>query len=232
MGDPRRQGPCLGRQIRHPLCHEDGLGISAWVDDRRIIIGNYDMMVNHNVIMPSIGEIDQMNKNNCELIFVAISGQLTAAFMYDMSVDRNVEFILKSLENEGISVVIKSVDFVIQSEKLAEKFDVCEDLFKILPAQYHQSYRKQTRDMQRDGSAVICSDDFISFANAIIESKKYRFFSRIGMAFSIFGMLVSMLILVLFIATNAVYKFSSLGIIVLHLAVLLVIFCMSLIGKK
>lgn len=214
------------------ILYEDGLGISAWVDDRRIIIGNYDMMINHNVIMPSIGEIDQMNKNNCELIFVAISGQLTAAFMYDMGVDRNVEIILKSLENEGISVVIKSVDFVVQSEKLAEKFDVCEDLFKILPAQYHQSYRKQTRDMQRDGSAVICSDNFISFANAIIEAKKYRFFSRIGMAFSIFGMLVSMLILVLFIATNAVYKFSSLGIIVLHLAVLLVIFCMSLIGKN
>lgn len=214
------------------ILYEDGLGISAWVDDRRIIIGNYDMMVNHNVNMPFMSEINQMNKNNCELVFVAISGQLTAAFMYDISVDYNVELILKSLENEGISIVIKSVDFVIQSEKLSEKFGVCEDLFKILPAQYHQSYRKQTRDMQRDGSAVICNDDFISFANAIIESKKYRFFSKIGMAFSIFGMLVSMLILVLFIATNVVYKFSSLGIIVLHLAVLLVIFSMSLIGKK
>lgn len=214
------------------ILYEDGLGISAWVDDRRIIIGSYDMMINHNVIMPSISEVDKMNKNNCELVFVAISGQLTAAFMYNLSVDHNVELILKSLENEGISVVIKSVDFILQSEKLSEKFDVCEDLFKILPAQYHQSYRKQTRDMQRDGSAVICNDDFISFANAIIESKKYRFFSKIGMAFSIFAMLVSMLILVLFIATNTIYKFSSLGIIVLHIAVLLVIFCMSLIGKK
>lgn len=214
------------------ILYEDGLGISAWVDDRRVIIGSYDMMVNHNIDMPSCDEINQMNKNNCELIFVAISGQLTSAFMYNMNVDYNVELALKSLEDEGISLVIKSVDFVIQSEKLSEKFEVCEDLFKILPAQYHKSYRKQTRDMQRDGSAVICDDDFVSFASAIIESKKYRFISKMGVVFSIFGMLVSILILVLFIATDTVYRFSSLGIIGLHLSVLLVVFCMGLVGKR
>ena len=139
---------------------------------------------------------------------------------------------MKSLEDEGISLIIKSVDFVIQYKKLSEKFEVCEDLFKVLPAQYHKSYRKQTREIQRDGSSVICNDDFASFANAIIESKKYRFFSKVGMAFSIFGILVSVLILVLFIATNMVYRFSSLGIIAIHLSVLLVVFCMSLIGKR
>lgn len=214
------------------ILYEDGLGISAWVDDRRVIIGSYDMMINHNVVMPSYDEISQMNKNNCEIIFVAISGQLTAAFMYNMGVDYDVELTLKSLEDEGISLIIKSVDFVIQYKKLSEKFEVCEDLFKVLPAQYHKSYRKQTREIQRDGSSVICNDDFASFANAIIESKKYRFFSKMGMAFSIFGILVSVLILVLFIATNMVYRFSSLGIIAIHLSVLLVVFCMSLIGKR
>lgn len=214
------------------ILYEDGLGISAWVDDRRVIIGSYDMMINHNVVMPSYDEISQMNKNNCEIIFVAISGQLTAAFMYNMGVDYDVELTLKSLEDEGISLIIKSVDFVIQYKKLSEKFEVCEDLFKVLPAQYHKSYRKQTREIQRDGSSVICNDDFASFANAIIESKKYRFFSKVGMAFSIFGILVSVLILVLFIATNMVYRFSSLGIIAIHLSVLLVVFCMSLIGKR
>ena len=214
------------------ILYEDGLGISAWVDDRRVIIGSYDMMINHNVIMPSYDEINQMNKNNCEIIFVAISGQLTAAFMYNMSADYDVELTLKSLEDEGISLIVKSVDFVIQSKKLSEKFEVCEDLFKILPAQYHKSYRKQTREMSRDGSSVICNDDFDSFANAIIESKKYKFFSRMGMAFSIFGILISILILVAFIATNMVYRFSSLGIIAIHLSVLLIVFCMSLIGKR
>lgn len=214
------------------ILYEDSLGISAWVDDMRVIIGSYDMMINHNVVMPSYDEINQMNKNNCELIFVAISGQLTAAFMYNMNVDYNVELALKSLEYEGISLVIKSVDFVIQSKKLSEKFEVCEDLFKILPAQYHKSYRKQTREMQRDGSAVVCNDDFISFVNAIIESKKYRFVSKMGMVFSIFGMLVSILILVLFIATDMIYRFSSIGIIGLHLSVLLIVFCMRLIGKR
>lgn len=214
------------------ILYEDGLGISAWVDDMRVIIGSYDMMINHNVCVPSYDEINQMNKNNCELIFVAISGQLTAAFMYNMNVDCNVELALKSLEDEGISLVIKSVDFVIQAKKLSEKFEVCEDMFKILPAQYHKSYRKQTRDMQRDGSAIICNDNFVSFANAIIESKKYKFISKMGIAFSIFGILVSILILVLFIATDTIYRFSSLGIIGIHLSVLLIVFCMSLIGRR
>ena len=214
------------------ILYEDNMGISAWVDDRRVIIGNYYMMVNHNINMPPDSEIKKISKNGCDYVFVAISGKLTAAFMYDMSADFNVKSNLDALENEGISVVIKTVDVAIKPKKLSKIFKTPENLFKILPAQYHKSYRNQTRDMQKDGSAIISGDDFISFSSAIIESKKFLTCLKFGIITYILGIFIEILVLVLFISVNMVYKFSSITIILFNLSVLLSIVLINIFIKK
>lgn len=214
------------------ILYEDNMGISAWVDDRRVIIGNYYMMVNHNVNMPPDSEIKKISKNGCDYVFVAISGKLTAAFMYDMSADFNIKSNLSSLEKEGISVVIKTVDVVIKPKKLSKIFKISENLFKILPAQYHKSYRNQTRDMQKDGSTIISDDDFMSFSSTIIESKKFLTCLKFGIITYILGIFIEILVLVLFISVNMIYKFSPITIILFNLSVLLSIVLINIFIKK
>ena len=214
------------------ILYEDNMGISAWVDDRRVIIGNYYMMVHHNVNMPPDSEIKKISKNGCDYVFVAISGKLTAAFMYDMSADFDIKSNLSSLEKEGISVVIKTVDVAIKQKKLSKIFKISENLFKILPAQYHKSYRNQTKDMQKDGSAIISGDDFISFSSAIIESKKFLTCLKFGIITYILGMFIEILVLVLFISVNMIYKFSPITIILFNLPVLLSIVLINIFIKK
>ncbi len=214
------------------ILYEDNMGISAWVDDRRVIIGNYYMMIHHNVNMPPDSEIKKISKNGCNYVFIAISGKLTAAFMYDMSANFDIKSNLSSLENEGISVVIKTVDVVIKPKKLSKIFKISENLFKILPAQYHKSYRNQTKDMQKDGSAIISGDDFISFSSAIIESKKFLTCLKFGIITYILGMFIEILVLVLFISVNMIYKFSPITIILFNLPVLLSIVLINIFIKK
>lgn len=221
---------CLG-QVDSVL-YEDFLGISAWVNDRRVIVGNYDMMVNHNVDMPNISELKKLERSkNCDIIFVAISGELTAAFMYKVTADPKITEALDLLDSEGVLVVVQTVDSMITSKKLSQIFGANEKLFKILSAHYHEPYRKQTKHMDKDGSPVINKGDFISFAKGVIESKKLFLTSRIGITLSIIGIFISILILILCMSTNMIMNFSALNITIFQLFCAFVVSMVTFVRK-
>ncbi len=151
---------------------EDGLGISGWVNNQHVIIGTREMAINHNIEMPPIEEEKRLCPDGYKIVYLCISGELAAAFVFGLSADPLTrESILRLAENE-VFLVVQTVDPAISSQTLSEVFHISPEEFKILPARFNAAYQKQTDPAETLSSPVINSGSFPSYSKGILSAKK------------------------------------------------------------
>lgn len=189
---------------------EDTMGVSAWVDNRRVIIGNRQMLINHNIIVPDLSEERRFCPEDFHLIYIAISGVLNAAFIFSVKGNDAIRSSLVDMLDNSVYLIVQTVDPVITKEMLSEVFAIDEDLFKILPARYHDSYKKQTSETEESDSPVINDGTFTSYVQSIITSKRLRTVIFVMVTLSIASVILGMLMLFVLGAINGLQDFGPL----------------------
>lgn len=81
---------------------------------------------------------------------------------------------IQELCDNGVSLIIKTVDGMITDAEISEQFDVEANKVKILPFESHETFSECTRFVPRGKAAVSCNGTFNSFANAIRTAKALR----------------------------------------------------------
>lgn len=188
---------------------EDGLGISGWVDNRHVIIGNREMAINHNIEVPPAEEEKRLCPEGHKIVYLCISGELTAAFVFALSADERIANSLASLSEQEISLVVQTVDPAISSKTLAEVFGLDEQEIKILPARFNATYRKQTKEAKNLSSTVVNDGSFPSYAKGILNAKKLSmdfFISSIAILASV---VIGALLLVIFGSMGHIERLST-----------------------
>lgn len=176
------------------IIFEDNLGISGWVNDKHVIVGNYDIMVHHNVTMPDKEEMLKLHIPDNDILFVSIDSTLTAGFVYSLKQTPNIKKNLDKLYDENILLVTQTVDPVITSQKLAEIFEIPKDMFKILPGRYHKTLKKKLKTTDKLKSSLINDGSLTSFIKSTIEIKNLKGVFKTFFALSFFGMFIQSII--------------------------------------
>lgn len=120
------------------LIYEDGMGISAWIKDRRVLIGSRELMINHNIDVPSRDYESRYLAQNRNLIYLSAAGELSAVFVVGVKCNEESRNMLVDLYNHDITAVIKTVDPILTKTQLAEIFDMPEDAFRVIPSRLHK----------------------------------------------------------------------------------------------
>ncbi|MGI5896648.1 MAG: hypothetical protein ACOX6U_06790 [Oscillospiraceae bacterium] len=194
------------------LVYEDGMGISAWVDNKRVLIGSRDLMINHGISVPSRDYEERYLNEGHDLIYLSTSGELTAVFLTKFFAAPEVKAYIRRLEDNGIRLIVKSVDAVITQQKLAEVFDEDPSFFKILPARLHATYDALTAPAERGTSSVLSNGSFRSFAGSLIAAKRMKSAILLGsiIQFAAIGLGVLMLIALTLVSGMSEMKVLSL----------------------
>ena len=121
------------------IVYEDSMGVSAWVDSKRVLIGNRQLMKNHNIDVPSEDYENKYVVSGREPIYLANSGELTAMFIVSYNPTPEISRAVRSLAKNGVRIVIKTTDPNITAEKLAQLFEVDEQMFRIIPSNLYLS---------------------------------------------------------------------------------------------
>ncbi len=213
------------------ILFEDGLGVSGWVDNHHIAIGNRELMINHNIFVPSFEEEAKLCPNGADIIYVSISGELAAAFVFKLSADSETKELIDRLLENNIILVAQTVDAVITAKKLSDIYHIDEEMFKILPAKFHKAYRKQTEPTKKFGSPIFNNGSFKSFALSLICVKKLKKTVLINMGMAISAAAIGIVLVLLFGITKQLQFFSVLPIFLLMAIVNALIFAISSIRK-
>ena len=182
--------------------YEDSMGLCGWINNKRILLGNRELMHNHSIEgMPTKEREKEYTENGKVAVYLSISGELSAMFIIEIKPNIEVQRWLKQLEKNEVYVMLRTVDSVISINKLAELYDISPEMLKLLPFRLHQSYEEETSYVPRQSASLACLGRFPSFASLIIGTKRIRKTANIGIAIQaasiVLGLILSIVLTVL-----------------------------------
>ena len=125
------------------LVYEDKMGISARIYEQKVLLGNRNMLIHHNIDAPDKATEDRYQKKGRKVIYLAVNEKLAALFVVSYSVDEEMKNYLKQLEKNGIQTLVRTNDVNITEELISERFDINIGNFKILSSVAGRLYKRR-----------------------------------------------------------------------------------------
>lgn len=143
------------------LVYEQGMGLSGWVDGRRVFVGNGRLLQNHGVDVPSADYEARYMKDGRRLVYLAIGGQLSAMFVVSYLADPDIQSALQDLCRSRVTLLVRSCDPNITTSDLCDCFELDEYYVDVLPASAGRQYMQLTESKVESLPAVMASNGHI-----------------------------------------------------------------------
>ena len=137
------------KTMLHPvenITYEDGMGLSAWVKGKRVLIGNRELMIHHGVEVPSTDYEKRYVKDSKNIIYLSNSGELSAMFVISYNPNSSVMDELDRLADNGMFLIVETSDPNITAEKIHAAYDFPLEQLQIMPAKTNSQYRSMTEE--------------------------------------------------------------------------------------
>ncbi len=156
------------------LVYEDMMGVSAWVDQKRVLIGNRDLMRHHGIDAPTKDYEARYRKDGRDLIYLTNSGEIAAMFVVSYTAREDIGDALYYLQREGVSLIVNTTDCNVTAEKIAQVFDVDPQMIQIMPGKLHSEYAPLITPKARASSSLCHLGSFTAFARGVILAIRAR----------------------------------------------------------
>ena len=138
------------------LKNEDGMGITAKVDDKEVVIGNTRMLENKNI------ELKEVTERKGRL-YVSIDGTLVGLIDFEDEIKPESKAIIENLKNDGYNLFMISGDGKENTKEVAEKLGIANFSYKTMPNEKEKIVSK----LQSEGKNVAMIGDGINDAPSL-----------------------------------------------------------------
>jgi Cu+-exporting ATPase len=203
--------------------YEVNMGISGWLGNKRLMLGNRDQMKHHGIRVPDIKKEQKYSDKFGDVVYLASKGETIAMFFLKIVPNPQIKASIQALQKQGVSIVVRSRDSLITDKSLAEAFDLNPEHLKVIPYDLHTVFDDCTRYASRGSGDVACAGRFTSFASALSTAKKvmHSIILSSSALFSglFFGIVLSVIFTLFFtvIESTNTNMFSSTNIILFNL---------------
>jgi Cu+-exporting ATPase len=151
--------------------YEVNMGITGWIDGKRVMLGNRAQMKHHGVDVPAENKESKYCPDTADIVYLAVGNESVAMFIIEVKASAAIKNSLWSLDDNDIVLAVKTKDSLVTKAKLADLYDLNADKIKILPFDQHSAFDDFTRYTSRSGSDIACNGTFTSFAKALVTAK-------------------------------------------------------------
>ena len=152
------------------IVFENDMGVSAWVDQRRVLIGNRKLMMNHGITLPGDAAMQkpgQLNQDS-EPLFLSSSGEASAQFSVSYRIDEDLALELDHLGALGRLLIVYTTDANITAEKIWELYGYPLELIRILPSEMHPSYQDMSKPRDKAAAGIAYTGKASAVIKAVI----------------------------------------------------------------
>lgn len=192
------------------IMYEDLMGISAWVADRRVLIGNRELMINHSVAVPKKEYEDKYNEKGQKVVYVSSEGELSAAFIIQITTKKEIFDVMNLMERNEVKAIIKTVDSILTAELLTDLFHMESDSIKILPSRLHSAYAQETEEKAEMNTSLGTNGNVLGYIISTIATKKLSFCVRVGVIINILSVVLGIAMFAAVMLAQKLALFSSL----------------------
>ena len=142
-----------GRQDLLPpvkeLVYEDKLGIAARIHGQKVLLGNRNLLVHHNIEVPEKSLEERYSHSGRKVMYLAVAGKIAALFVVSYAVDKKLTPYLKRLESNGIQVLVRTNDVNVTEQLISKSFGMPQENFKMLSSVAGRLFKRR-RDAVSD----------------------------------------------------------------------------------
>ena len=199
------------------LVYEEGMGLSAWVDGKRVLIGNSALMRHHEIYTPSADYEAKYRTGGRELIYLSNSGELTAMFVVSYQPDPQIAQELYALERKGIGLIVRSTDPNLTAEKIAQVYDLPVEMVHVIPAKLHSDFDILTSPKDTASSGLSFTGGAASLFHGVTAAVSVKSAIAMGTVLQIVGILLGYGIMTVFTLLGAMQNVNGLAVVAFQL---------------
>ncbi|MGN0630404.1 MAG: hypothetical protein ACI4JN_03665 [Ruminococcus sp.] len=157
------------------VLYEENYGLSGWIKNRRILLGNREMMVQHNIEgLPSPLREAEYSQEGCEVLYFSVSGVLSAMMLVRLTANNRMKHQLHKLMEENVVLVVKSVDSFVTHQLIAGLYQIPENCIKVIPVAAHEIFDKYTSDSENISASAITSGSAADTIRLLVSARRIR----------------------------------------------------------
>lgn len=180
--------------------YEDKMGLSGWIGDNTVLIGNRNLMQAHNIPVPPVTVDQKILRAGYFPVYISCHGVPCILFIVKYETDPAVKAELQSLCSTGMTVSVYPEDPNTTDSMICDYFDLPNDAIKVMSHNARVSYEK----------AVEPTDS--ASASAVSKKNPAGLFSAVSSGLGLWRTLSAMTVLSVVAAVLG-------GVLVLYLAV-------------
>lgn len=112
--------------------YEERLGVSGWVDNELLFIGNRTLLEAHGIEAPNIEVDKKILKNGCFPVYVATANAACALIIVQYVVRSDIQKLLRKISKLGITMLFDNCDPNVNENMICDYFGLYEDSVKIM----------------------------------------------------------------------------------------------------
>ncbi|MEE0840680.1 MAG: hypothetical protein U0L72_09110 [Acutalibacteraceae bacterium] len=124
------------KEVKVPVAdsikYEERLGITGWVGDKRIFIGNRNLMLAHEIPVPDAEVDKKILRDGYFPVYLACDGKALALIVLRYVPSPDIAKELDKITAMGLTLLISNCDQNISEEMLCDYFDLYDDSIKIM----------------------------------------------------------------------------------------------------
>lgn len=215
--------------------YEEDLGLCGWINNRRVLLGNRELMESHNIEgIPTKSKETEYAQGH-EPIYLSISGNLAAMFVADITADRGVKKWSQKLAKKKICMIVKTVDPFITQQQIAAVYGLPQNLIKVIPKKLHEDFNAETRKTIRQSASMACTGRFSSMAQLILGIKIIHSSAIIGLIVQAVSILLGFGLAMMLILSKAFefnYIYMSATAMVIYQLICTLLTCLAVSRRK
>lgn len=156
-----KRGDLLARA--EGIRYENEMGVSGWVNDKPVLVGNRRMLELHNCAMPSKDYEKIIGKNeNRSAVYISVSGRLAAVMLVEYRPPASTILPVQRLVESGVSLVIYTCDSNVTAEQVSSIYRIPKRLVSVLSTRAGSVYDELTHTVRDSAPAILATNGKLS----------------------------------------------------------------------
>ncbi|MBE6732751.1 MAG: hypothetical protein E7561_01995 [Ruminococcaceae bacterium] len=155
--------------------YEEKLGLSGWVDDELLFIGNRTLMESHGIEVPDVKLDKKILSRGYFPVYIASGNTAVALIVVQYSADETVVHELKKITDSGVTVLVNNCDPNITSEMICDYLGLYNDSVRIMSNAGVHMYKNASEPQEYCSAPAAFKGrgiNFISIINSAAKIKK------------------------------------------------------------
>lgn len=197
------------------LRYEDKLGLSAWIHNQKVLLGNRNLLINHSIeAPPKTDEIKYLEAGK-RVLYMAVENRVAIMFVVGYMENNTIRPYLQSIQNDGINILVNSTDCNITEEFINEGFDLISGGVKLMNPASGAIYRENRDREKPSASAAVMHDGRTeSFLHCVAAAVCINNISRIAALAQIAGSALGLLMLFIVLLITGVSGIGTFTVII------------------